>query len=299
MNNSAKKHLCEIYTDSLDSSSKKNTLITTTVGSSKSSTSSSASPSSMTSTELLNTHSSIRNSTDDDEDDSGGFRSSRQNKKDFIREEERAVLIVNTSSSSSNNNLGSVSSSSTNTSKTNPLLVLVTSSSSSTSPNDKKLIVASSESVSTTKSSFKTFKTDLEHPKHTILLTNEYSNSYRTLPINNHKNLDQTNKGVNMPVNELFKRYELKRQATNGLVVSSSGSLSSLNSVTKKINRKNSSPKIVQRSFNLNPSMTQTSQIPDYFFKDEREQKLFKNKPSLNLKQVVVDSTNVPSLNAT
>ncbi|CAF0725228.1 unnamed protein product [Brachionus calyciflorus] len=300
LNSSAKKHLCEIYTDS-----KKATLVTK----------SSASPSSLTSSEFINLNSN-RNSTDDDEDDNGGF--SKPNFiKDSIREEERAILIVNTSSEDNSHNL--VSSSSLGN-KNNQLLVLVSSSSSSTtSPSDKK---DSNESLtSTTLSSkisnnFKTFKnsnpsSNTSSPKQTILLANEYSNSYRTLPVNrnlkNNNKIEAASKQLNLPVNELFKRYELKKQAMNG-VLDSSGSMSSLNSLTlnRKINldlKSNEatvcgSPRLVQRNFNLNPiiniTTNENNEIPDYFFKDEKEHRMFlpsaKNNKILNLKQIVVDT---------
>lgn len=299
LNNSAKKHLCEIYTDS-----KKTTLVK-----------SSASPSSMTSSEFLNLNSN-RNSTDD-EDETGGFRKPSFMSKDMIQEEEQAILIVNTSSDE-NSNLGSSSSNSTkstNSGKNNQLLVLV-SSSERKSSNESLASTTISSKLSNNFRTFKNSGSNLNSPKQAILLASDINNSYRTLPVNRSlkcRNFDPGVKQLNLPVNELFKRYELKKQATNG-TLETSGSISSLNSLT--MNRKikaheanYASPKIVQKNFNLNPiiniTTNESNEVPDYFFKDEKEHKVFqsngntKNKKILNLKQIVVDSNTSSSCNKT
>ncbi|RNA06581.1 protocadherin-9 isoform X2 [Brachionus plicatilis] len=299
LNNSAKKHLCEIYTDS-----KKTTLAK-----------SSASPSSLTSSEFLNLNSN-RNSTDD-EDETGGFRKPSFMSKEMIREEEQAILIVNTSSDE-NSNLASSSSNSTkstNSGKNNQLLVLI-SSSDKKSSNESLASTTISSKVSTNFRTFKNSGSSSNSPKQTILLASDVNNSYRTLPVSRNlksKNVDAAVKQLNLPVNELFKRYELKKQATNG-TLETSGSISSLNSLS--MNRKfraheasYASPKIVQKNFNLNPTVNittnESNEVPDYFFKDEKEHKVFqlngnaKNRKILNLKQIVVDSNTSSVCNKT
>ena len=299
LNNSAKKHLCEIYTDS-----RKTTLVKA-----------SASPSSLTSSEFLNMNSN-RNSTDE-EDETGGFRKPGFMTKDMIREEEQTVLIVNTSTDE-NSNLASTSSNSTKSTtsgKNNQLLVLV-SSSEKKSSNESLASTTISSKLSNNFRTFKNSGSNSSSPKQTILLTSDVNNSYRTLPVNRglkSKNLDSAVKQLNLPVNELFKRYELKKQATNG-TLETCGSISSLNSLS--INKKfraheasYASPKIVQKSFNLNPVINITTndsnQVPDFFFKDEKEHKMFrsngnsKSKNILNLKQICVDSKTSSACNKT
>jgi hypothetical protein len=116
-------------------------------------------------------------------------------------------------------------------------------------------------------------------------------------------------KQLNLPVNELFKRYELKRQAAAGSL-SSSGSLTDLNTVAggqqqttvqqpagaangnnQHISTFITSPRL--NRINLMSTGGAANQIPDYFFKDEKEHKKFLasngGKQMLNLNLTHVD----------
>lgn len=152
-----------------------------------------------------------------------------------------------------------------------------------------------------------------------LLLVQKTNRTKTKVPVGGRKMSSVDQKPLNLPVNELFKRYELKRQATanppqhNGSV--SSGSVSSLNSLqlnptinkpvasTTTTNKMPndvstfSSPRLTSdRRTALNAANSQP--IPDYFFKDEKEHKKFLsasgNKQIINLK--VVDGLNVDSI---
>ena len=154
---------------------------------------------------------------------------------------------------------------------------------------------------------FKTFKAITNSPSPPN--TQEYS--YRTMPVNGYRNLvsesivnspTQTptkingfdQKPLNLPVNELFRRYELKKQA-------SSGSLASINTSNNSTPHRNeskiySSPRTTQKlinqiKLNIEPKNSiNHGQVPDYFFKDEKEFKKFlaqNNKQKLNCKHII------------
>ena len=133
--------------------------------------------------------------------------------------------------------------------------------------------------------------------------------------------LDQ--KQLNLPVNELFKRYELRRQAASGSL-SSSESLNSLNTAASqqssnikqqqqpnnqyistfmtspRSNRANIITNTIRNKKNYNNNYqiqnhVNDNQIPDYFFKDEKEHRKFlamNNMQILNLKRVDIKCEN-------
>jgi hypothetical protein len=130
--------------------------------------------------------------------------------------------------------------------------------------------------------------------------------SQRTHQLKKPSMLDQ--KQLNLPVNELFKRYELKRQAAAGSL-SSSGSLTDLNTaglpqqattVKQQQQPTNNTAKNQSIStFVTSPRLNRvnlssaTNQIPDYFFKDEREHKKFNSgKQMINLTHVDINCDN-------
>ena len=261
-------------------------------------------------------------------------------------EEERAILIVNTNSptttsnsssshSSSNNALTETSNNTSMTTTTlssngkkykttNQLLVVV--------PDNSNKIVASAESLttvntSTTESSnqspqqkvetFKTFKT-ICSPKHNqetvIYKANTPTKCSSKTPTHSAKlatNFDQ--KPLNLPVNELFKRYELKKQSNDNVITSSFSSInsSSLNSlkltqrqhliddknneennhVNNNINSNNNNNNTSVSTFTTpinRPTLKLTNKVPDYFFKDDKEFKKFQN-PSNNIASININ----------
>lgn len=213
---------------------------------------------------------------------------------------------------------------------------LSSSSASSSSPNNETMtsysphesLSSKSSTVAGENSNFKTFK------QNNSSSTTSSPQTYRTLPKNvniyhNQNNstrpvlkksmLDQ--KQLNLPVNELFKRYELKRQATlteqrqQQQVIqslSSSGSTNSLNNTSSSLSSSSAhqhqpveasnavstfitSPRLAHRTNNLISDGTANGQIPDYFFKDEKEHRRFlastnHAKPMLTLKQVNINN---------
>lgn len=161
----------------------------------------------------------------------------------------------------------------------------------------------SQQSNNSGSNNFKTFKTCLEAGAKSTT-TNTYkhvlnnddnagtqSQGYtsRTMPRNvvvHQQNFDQ--KPLNLPVNELFKRYELKRQATcngGGSMTSSSGGCGSLSSLNSSSNR------VVTTQVNVCSSPQLPPKIPDYFFKDEKEhRKLMSNNNKQLISLKVVES---------
>ncbi len=114
--------------------------------------------------------------------------------------------------------------------------------------------------------SFRTFKTHYSPAEN-----QEAVGSYRTLPMNGYRNLSEVNstpkKALNLPVNELFKRYEMKKQG----VIDSQGN-SSVSSTSP--HSSNSSVQSPHKQLNLQLiNENSVNQVPDYFFKDEREYK--------------------------
>jgi hypothetical protein len=259
-------------------------------------------------------------------------------------EEERAILIVNTNSptttsnsstshSSSNNALTETSNNTSMTTTissngvgkkyktTNQLLVVV--------PDNK--IVASEESLTTintpTESSnqspqqkvetFKTFKTicSPRHNQEVASKINTPTKSTSKTPTHSAKLVNFDQKPLNLPVNELFKRYELKKQSNDNVITSSFSSInsSSLNSlkliqrqhlIEDKNNQDNNNNNHVNNNNNNNnasvstfttpinrPTLKLTNKVPDYFFKDEKEFKKFNHHSNniasinINLKQ--------------
>lgn len=170
--------------------------------------------------------------------------------------------------------------------------------------------------------SFRTFKINYSSPNRQQLQQLQQPNSYRTMPIKS--NFEQ--KQLNLPVNELFKRYELKMQGASTV---SSGSIassihSSLSSLPQhlpasqphqqqprkivEINIRNInkvSPHIKHKQLNSNSNCSSSAssnsssstdsndvKVPDYFFKDEKEYKKFlANQNKLNCKHVIETET--------
>jgi len=109
--------------------------------------------------------------------------------------------------------------------------------------------------------SFRTFKTSYSPSAHQDAATG----SYRTMPVNGCYSTPK--KALNLPVNELFKRYEMKKQG----VIDSQGN-SSVSSTSP--HSSNSSVQSPHRQLNLQLiNENSVNQVPDYFFKDEREYK--------------------------
>jgi hypothetical protein len=183
--------------------------------------------------------------------------------------------------------------------------------SSSNQQNNSKLNDLNSTNNSSSPNSFRTFKINYSSPNRQQQQQQQSviaQNNYRTMPskpLNNNYDL----KPLNLPVNELFKRYELKKQGEFvNYNLTSTCSNSSLNSIPHinnnnqrkivEINIKNinkMSPHLVQKQLMQNQEET-AAQVPDYFFKDEKEYKKFlaSQTNKLNCKHIIetTESTN-------
>jgi hypothetical protein len=142
-------------------------------------------------------------------------------------------------------------------------------------------------------SSSKNFQTFKNSPK-PQLRNNQNKSSYGTLPYRNNivNNSNQIAKPVgstrkvtldqkplNLPVNELFKRYEMKKQAANGLLSTSTSSLnnSDNNNFSTFNNSNNNNNATTPKLKHINLLQNDMNNVPDYFFKDEKEHRKFMN----------------------
>ena len=163
-----------------------------------------------------------------------------------------------------------------------------------TSQNSGKKVLHSSHGESP--NNFKTFKANYspdqgkQQPIVNRIVCQE--SSYRTMPLNGFRNVGEAKKSfdqkpLNLPVNELFKRYELKKQAADGTIDSSvHSSLSSLQPPGCRL-LDLSSPR---KQFNVLTEVAHADQVPDYFFKDEKEYKKFlASNTNPNCKQKIIN----------
>lgn len=236
----------------------------------------------------------------------GTLKSHRLNKNLTIGEEQEVLIIAKSEAKSSDctdrllvqvssfENKKNVASQESLTSYNSNNSTAKTSTTSATSTN----LPAKIQNLTQSPNSFRTFKSS--HSPSTQENTSFNSNSYRTMPSNGYRNLSEIStpkkqnldqKPLNLPVNELFKRYELKKHAqdSGGNSLTSSSIHSSLSSLPNA-NQLVQSP---QKQFNLQLINENTNQVPDYFFKDEKEfKKLVANnkKQNVNIKKVMPDS---------
>lgn len=216
------------------------------------------------------------------------LRGARANRNGPIGEEQE-VLIVDANNKDSNNQLLVQINSTFDAKKMVASTESLTSynsnnSTAKTSTTSQNTISNKIPSLQSSPNSFRTFKAVAYSPASAKSANaNNKAGSYRTMPHNpmpqqqsatTPKKFDQ--KPLNLPVNELFKRYELKK---NGVVMMDSQGNSVSSSTVHSGDGSNSEQQQQQQS------------VPDYFFKDQREYKKFlaggSNKQN-NIKQVVV-----------